>query len=99
MKNDLDRVQEESQRLVENNRYENSEIIKQIQQSSQSVISDFTATTQNLENAVKFRLNDCETLLKSRITEDYVKNLGMRIQNTINEKVSRIQAYKIWSLV
>ena len=85
---DLVSVQEEAHRLVENNKCENDEVIKKIEESSKSVITDFQATTQNLENAVKYRLNDCETLLKSRITEDYVKNLGVRIQNTINEKVS-----------
>ena len=88
-------VQEEAHRLVENNKCENDEVIKKIEESSKSVITDFQATTQNLENAVKYRLNDCETLLKSRITEDYVKNLGVRIQNTINEKVSNFCHDKI----
>ena len=38
-------VQEEAHRLVENNKCENDEVIRKIEESSKSVIVDFQATT------------------------------------------------------
>jgi len=44
---------------------------------------------QDLENSIKFRVEDCETLVKSRITETYVKNLGKQIENAIIDSFDR----------
>ena len=47
-----------------------------------------TSKTNDLENGIRYKVNDCETLVRSRITEDYVKNLGERIRKEIIEDVS-----------
>ena len=47
-----------------------------------------TPKTNDLENGIRYKVNDCETLVRSRITEDYVKNLGERIRKEIIEDVS-----------
>ena len=47
-----------------------------------------TSKTNDLENGIRFKVNDCETLVRSRITEEYVKNLGERIRKEIIEDVS-----------
>ena len=43
-----------------------------------------------LENSIKYRVSDCETLVRSRVTEEYVKNLGERIKAGIIDSVSII---------
>ena len=47
-----------------------------------------TSKTNDLENGIRYKVNDCETLVRSRITEEYVKNLGERIRKEIIEDVS-----------
>ena len=39
-------------------------------------------------------MSDCETLVKSRVTEEYVKNLGERIKAGVIEAVSAVKFEK-----
>ena len=51
-------------------------IIKEVTDQSNEIFETIKTDTEKLENSIKFRVSDCETLLRSRVTEDYVKNLG-----------------------
>ena len=66
------------------------EIIAQLTHTSETAILKVTGKTNDLENSIRYKVNDCETLVKSRITEEYVKNLGDRIRKEIIEDVSTI---------
>jgi len=44
--------------------------------------------TKRLEDSIRTRVEDCETLVRSRITEAYVKDLGKKIQCNIIDAVS-----------
>ena len=62
--------------------------------SSEAVIRDVRTHAEELENSIKYRVSDCETLVKSRVTEEYVKNLGERIKAGIIDSVSKINKEK-----
>jgi hypothetical protein len=39
--------------------------------------------TESLVDSIKWRIEDCETLVKGRITETYVRDLGKTIERNI----------------
>jgi len=51
--------------------------------------------TKRLEDSIRTRVEDCETLVRSRITEAYVKDLGKKIQCNIIDAFNRKNASTI----
>ena len=66
------------------------QIIAELTRKSEAAVEEVKAHARELENSIKFRVSDCETLVKSRITEEYVKNLGERIKLGILDSVSTV---------
>ena len=64
------------------------EIIAELTRTSEAAILDVKSHATELENSIRYRVSDCETLVKSRVTEDYVKQMGERIKQGIMESVS-----------
>ena len=60
--------------------------MKEQHQITQKEIRD---TTEALVKQIKWRIEDCETLVKSRITENYVQDLGKTIERGIIDSFER----------
>jgi hypothetical protein len=52
------------------------------------LLTEIKDTTDALVKQIKWRIEDCETLVRSRITEDYVQDLGKSIERGIIDTVS-----------
>lgn len=83
-------LREETMRRITQKEDSSDQIIRQLTLKSEAVVQDVKDHARELENSIKFRVSDCETLVKSRITEEYVKNLGERIKAGILDSVSTI---------
>ena len=64
------------------------EIIAVLTKTSQAAILDVKSHATELENSIRYRVSDCETLVKTRVTEDFVKQMGERIKQGMMESVS-----------
>ena len=66
---------------------QSDKIIEEVQKNSNRAIEDVKIHASELENSIRYRVADCETLVKSRINETYVKDLGEKIKTGILESV------------
>ena len=84
----LETIKVETVERINEKEVKSDEIIAALTQTSEAAIQDVKEHAMDLENSIKYRVSDCETLVKSRITEEYVKNLGERIKQGIIDSVS-----------
>jgi hypothetical protein len=73
---------------VEAKEHEADTMIAEMKASHNELCSDMKDKTESLVNSIKWRIEDCETLVKGRITESYVRDLGKSIERNIVESVS-----------
>ena len=83
-------MKQETVAKVESNVVKTDEIIQKIAKTSEVAVKEIKEHTTSLENSIKYRVSDCETLVKTRVTEEYVKVLGERIKQGIFDSVSNI---------
>lgn len=74
---------------MERKENESDKIIQEVRENSKLTINAIRQESIDLQNSVMYRIEDCETLVKSRINEVYVKNLGRQIENNIIESFER----------
>ena len=84
----LETIKVETVSRINEKEVKSDEILAALTQTSETAIQEVRDHAADLENAIKYRVSDCETLVKSRITEEYVKNLGERIRLEIMGGVS-----------
>lgn len=89
IKRHLNEVKNSFAEQVHTKERETTSIIEDIKQNSHNTIETIRVKASELESSLKFRIEDCETLVKSRINEDYVKTLGMHIENNIVDAFDR----------
>ena len=65
---------------MERKENESDKIIQEVRENSKLTINAIRQESIDLQNSVMYRIEDCETLVKSRINEVYVKNLGRQIE-------------------
>jgi len=83
IENDINKVKKKFVQEVKTQERDTTAIIERIEKNSHDTIENIRRSALELEHSLKIRMDDCETLVKSRINETYVKTLGKQIESNI----------------
>lgn len=76
----LKKLEEKIDKQNELKEQNNEHFIQKLRQDSEELLEKLQRNSKELADSILFRVHDCETLVKSRITESYVKDLGKQIK-------------------
>ena len=70
---------------VSEKEYESDNLIRELKESHESMTADQNDKTAEMVNSIKWRIEDCETRVSTRITADYVLDLVKQLERGMKD--------------